>query len=114
MENAKPCEVCRQWVSPVTIEGKERCVWDLPANTCTAEACSGRNLTWVAQAAEEGLIQIVRQTISIPEMQALIDSGTKPKRVEVISFRCPQCWQLGQIYIDRRELTLGWRGPRMR
>jgi len=102
------CDSCSQWPEPVTIKGKRRCVWDLPVNTRGAEGYDRKNLAWIRPAQSARLIRIVRQTIALDEMKVLIDSGKKPRRPEVISFRCPECWRLGRIILEPRSLSLSW------
>lgn len=103
----RACEACA-WPEPLTVTGARRRWWRLPAIDCSAEAYSTQNLEWLGPAQEAGLIQIVRQTISLDQMNDLINHGTKPKRKEFISFRCPDCWRLGRVTLSARELSLDW------
>ena len=103
-----PCDRCSSWPEPVTLHGKMRRVWNVPACDLTADSYSMRNLQWLAPAAAANVIQITRQTIPIPELEALISSGKRPRTVQYISFRCPECWRIGRVSLDDRELALCW------
>jgi hypothetical protein len=103
-----PCECCSPWPEPVTVTGEKRRMWHLPAIDCTARGYSTQNLEWIKPAQEAGLIQIVRQTLTLDEMNGLINTDTRPKRTEVISWRCPECWRLGRVILGPRELSLVW------
>ncbi len=100
------CRICLRWVNPVNVDGEVQRCWRLPAETF-----SMTNLQWVKSAEQDGLIQIVRSTISLDELARTIDENRIPRQPEIISFRCPDCWRLGRIVLSPSELLLSWFGP---
>lgn len=102
------CQNCACWPEPTTLSNKTRRVWSIPACDGSEKGYAMRNLDWLMPAAEEGVIRIVRETIAIPALKDLIASGERPSQIHVISFRCPDCWRLGQVIMDCQELQLRW------
>jgi hypothetical protein len=107
-DRSKDCECRSQWPESVTVAGKTRKCWDLPFAAVAPDAPSDRNLEWIKPALEAGTIQISRQTLSLEDVEALIQSGKRPKQLGFVSFRCPKCWRLGWIIAKPRELSFIW------
>ena len=97
------CWLCKEWPRPVDLAGKEQ-RW-FPR---TERAWGFRNGRWVAPAAQERLIQIVRHTSPIDEILDLLATGAKPAKTEILSFRCPTCWRLGRIIIETKHVSFAW------
>lgn len=99
------CEVCSEWLEPLTVDEKPRAVFQLPAHLCRR-----RNLTWIAEAEQTGYIQRSRVTMEPSTMWELVAAGRRPEKVEFMSFRCPACWRLGWVVLTSTELQLAWKG----
>jgi hypothetical protein len=97
------CQVCAAWPAPLAIDGKQRAVFELPA-----QDCSFRNFTWIPQAEKSGYLQISRSTTDVMTILEAAQQSAPPKRIDFISFRCPNCWRLGWVVLTRKELRLLW------
>ncbi|MGD0552525.1 MAG: hypothetical protein ABSB25_07715 [Sedimentisphaerales bacterium] len=98
----KECERCSSWQDPGWKRG-----FDLPA--------TGKNLTnhpavvWLKNEMENPkTITIVRQEDTVEHIVEMAESGSNIKEGKTISFRCPDCWRLGKLFVTRKHFGMAW------
>ncbi len=98
----KECKRCSSW------KDTRRDGWfELPA--------TGKNLTnhpavvWLKNEMENlKTITIVRQEDTIDHIVEMVESGAKIKEGKTISFRCPDCWRLGKLFVTHNRFGMVW------
>jgi hypothetical protein len=98
---------CSWWPKPHDNDGAVRRCWDLPAN----DICWSSNpaMQWfLDQVKKQEQFKVVRQNISAEEMMKMLESGKRPEVPMVISFRCPDCNQLGRVVLTTKEFWMQW------
>jgi hypothetical protein len=98
----KNCERCSIWKDP-----GEHSWFELPA--------TGKNLSnhpaiiWLKNEMKNPQsITIVRQEDTVEHIIEMAESGSKIREGKTISFRCPDCWRLGKLFITQGHLGIVW------
>jgi hypothetical protein len=98
----KNCERCSIWQDPGWTRG-----FDLPA--------TGKNLSnhpaivWLkSEMKNPQSIVIVRQEDTVEHIIEMAESGEKIREGKTISFRCPNCWRLGKLFVTHDHLGMAW------
>lgn len=99
----RTCTLCAEWPEPVDVQFKSR--RGFPHNE---QVWSFRNWTWIRPAAEKGLLRLMRETIPLETLRQMTDERIRFKKPEIVSFRCVECWRLGQIRLEHDYLFFNW------
>lgn len=97
------CFTCSHWVA-----SKQQSFWELPAKGL--DLSLNPALVWLKnEMINPQVITIVRQEDSVEHMVEMVEKGEKVNESKTISFRCPECWRLGQLFITHNEFGIAWR-----
>ena len=96
------CSLCARWKAPVEKSGGSQLVFQLKEANW-----HDRSWKWIEPAAAKKNIRIQRQTRPLKD---IIYSARKRdvKKPDFLSFRCPNCWRLGYLTLDSKELSFLW------
>jgi hypothetical protein len=53
-------------------------------------------------------ITIIRQEDTVEHIIEMAESGSKIREGKTISFRCPNCWRLGKLFITHDRFWIAW------
>jgi len=98
----KECERCSSWQDPGWKRG-----FELPATGI--DISNHPAVVWLKNEIKSpATITIVRQEDSLEHIIEMVESGTKIKEGKTISFRCPECWRLGKLFITHDHFGMAW------